>query len=238
MQKNILITGTSSGLGNGLANYYLENGFKVIGISRRTPEVLLSNNNYTHFNIDLSELKESKILLNNIFEIHNNFEAIILNSGALGDINRMENLNMDDSLDLMNINLWANKVLIDNVLEKNISCKQIIGISSGASQNGSAGWGPYSISKAALNMLIKTYAVENPQIHFCSIAPGLVDTAMQDYIFGLENENNFEAIERIKAANGTELMPTAEQIAPNFVAIINKIYENEESGNYFDIRKY
>ena len=169
MQKNILITGTSSGLGNGLANYYLENGFNVIGISRRTPEEFLKSKNYTHYNTDLSELKESKNLINDVFKNHSNFELIILNSGALGDIDRMENLDINDSLKLMDINLWSNKILIDSILENNISCKQIIGISSGASVNGSAGWGPYSISKAALNMLIKTYAVENPQIHFAAL---------------------------------------------------------------------
>ena len=61
---------------------------------------------------------------------------------------------------------------------------------------------------------------------------------MQDYIFSLENENDFEAVIKIQAANGTELMPTANQLAPRFDAMINKIYENEESGDYFDIRKY
>ncbi len=238
MQKNILITGTSSGLGNGLANYYLENGFNVIGISRRTPEEFLNNSNYTHYNIDLSNLIESKPQINSIFETYNNFNLVILNSGILGSIDRMENLDINDSIKLMDINLWANKILIDSILDNNITCRQIVGISSGAAVNGSAGWGPYSISKAALNMLIKTYAVENPQIHFCSIAPGLVDTAMQDFIFSLENENNFEAVNKIQAANGTELMPNAKQLSPRFYAMINKVYENEVSGDFFDIRKY
>ena len=42
MQKNILITGCNSGLGNGLTAHYLNEGHKVFGISRSTNEALFS----------------------------------------------------------------------------------------------------------------------------------------------------------------------------------------------------
>ena len=42
------------------------------------------------------------------------------------------------------------------------------------------GWNGYALSKAALNMMMKLYAAERPGTDFSALAPGLVDTAMQE----------------------------------------------------------
>jgi len=47
MSSVILITGTSKGIGEYLANYYLTKGHIVVGCSRRKPDI--TNTNYTHF---------------------------------------------------------------------------------------------------------------------------------------------------------------------------------------------
>ena len=51
---NILITGTSSGIGYGLAHEYLERNENVWGLSRRTPAGLNSFQNYNHLVVDLT----------------------------------------------------------------------------------------------------------------------------------------------------------------------------------------
>ena len=84
---------------------------------------------------------------------------------------------------------------------------QVIAISSGASQSGSRGWNGYSLSKAALNMLVKLYAGERPETHFTSLAPGLIDTAMQDYLTNLPEDSRYAPLEVLKAAKGTPKMP-------------------------------
>ena len=48
----------------------------------------------------------------------------------------------------MELNVWANKELIDT-LALHAKVKQIVGISSGAAINGSKGWGSYSLSKSS-----------------------------------------------------------------------------------------
>ena len=53
----ILITGTSSGIGYGLAKTFLERGDQVFGISRRVPEELKEMVNYQHLNLDLTDSK-------------------------------------------------------------------------------------------------------------------------------------------------------------------------------------
>lgn len=51
----ILITGTSRGIGNFLAHHYLTEDYFVIGCSRS--ESSISNDNYYHFNVDVSDEK-------------------------------------------------------------------------------------------------------------------------------------------------------------------------------------
>jgi len=56
---------------------------------------------------------------------------------------------------------------------------KIILTSSGAAVNACATWGAYGASKAVLNHLALTLAVEEPEITTISIRPGAVDTEMQ-----------------------------------------------------------
>ena len=51
--------------------------------------------------------------------------------------------------------------------------------SSGAAAHSYSTWGAYGASKAAMNSLNMTIAVEEPEVTSLSIAPGVVDTQMQ-----------------------------------------------------------
>lgn len=43
-------------------------------------------------------------------------------------------------------------------------------------------------------MLINLYAKEYTDTHFCALAPGLIDTKMQDYIYDLPEEKDYPAV--------------------------------------------
>ncbi len=235
--KKVLITGTSSGIGYGLANYYCEQQSEVYGLSRKPCDLSLQFDNYKHFQIDLLDFESLASNLQWVLEQKINFDLVILNAGVLGEIAPFQNQSIQLAKEVMEINVWANKTLIDLFLKNTVAVKQWVAISSGAAKNGSAGWGAYSVSKAALNMLIQTYAVENPQSHFCALAPGLVDTQMQDYISALPNKEGFSAVERLKLAKGTEAMPNPQKAAPLLIKAMNKALEFE-SGTFLDIRDF
>lgn len=55
-------------------------------------------------------------------------------------------------------------------------------ISSGAATNAYSGWSAYSASKAAINSLAQSLAVEETEITSLAIRPGVVDTEMQNDI--------------------------------------------------------
>ena len=143
---------------------------------------------------------------------------------------------MEELKETMEINVWSNKWILDACLAEDRLIKQVIGISSGASISGSRGWNGYSLSKAALNMLIKLYAGECSSTHFTSFAPGLVDTAMQDYLTSLPEDPRYAPIEILKGAKGTKAMPSGYECARKLIKAFPLLLE-KESGAHADIRK-
>ena len=235
MAENILITGVSSGLGHGLAKVYLEQGCVVYGCSRRAPEDLIERG-LRFQSIDLSDPEGGPRAIREWIASVEEFKTVILNAGKLGEIRDMQDTPLSDLRETMEINVWSNKWLLDALFENDRKICQVVGISSGASHSGSRGWNGYSISKAALNMLIKLYAGERPNTHFTAFAPGLVDTAMQDYLTGLPDDARYAPIQTLKAAKGTEKMPDPESCARKLVAAFPKLLERT-SGEFADIRE-
>ena len=235
INKRVLITGTSSGIGYGIAKSLCERACDVIGVSRKDSNLQGQFANYQHFNIDLTNYKDLASEFEAVFQQNSTFDLVILNAGILGDIAPFQKQTIDLAKRVMDINVWANKALIDLFLEHKVGVKQWVAISSGAAKNGSAGWGSYSVSKAALNMLIQTYAAENKHAHFSALAPGLVDTQMQDYISSLPNNGDFPTIERLKQAKGTPNMPNVIDAGPILIRAMEKALDYE-SGVFLDIR--
>ncbi|MBK21694.1 MAG: alcohol dehydrogenase [Flavobacteriales bacterium] len=234
---HIFITGVSSGIGWGLSKYYLSEGHQVYGLSRRIPEDLILDKNFNHIICDLTNFESISGVIKSLLSKVSKIDLAILNAGILGTIANMKDQSLDDLTKVMNINVWANKPVIDALLETVPNTKKVVAISSGAAINGNRGWGGYSISKAALNMFIKLYASENKNTAFYSFAPGLIDTPMQDYLCGEElNVNEFPSAQKLKDARYTSNMPTAENAGKILAKGINEL-DKLETGSFADIRK-
>jgi NAD(P)-dependent dehydrogenase (short-subunit alcohol dehydrogenase family) len=133
------------------------------------------------------------------------------------------------------VNLWANKPVLDAVFAGGREVAQVVGISSGAAASGARGWNAYAISKAALNMMMRLYAAERPGTHFSALAPGLVDTAMQEQMRGLPADPRFPTVDRLKRAAGTADMPDPDTLAPRLLAGMDRVRELK-SGDFHDLR--
>ena len=231
----VLITGVSSGLGHGLAKLYLKQGATVYGCSRRAPEDLIAQG-LNFVSVDLADEVAGAPALARLIAGVDRFDVVVLNAGKLGEIRDIGATPINDLRETMEINVFANKWVLDALFDGNHAVKQVVGISSGASQSGSRGWNGYSLSKAAFNMLIKLYAGEQAGTHFTALAPGLVDTAMQDYLTNLPADDRYPPLEILKAAKGTAKMPDGETCARMLIEAFPKLLELE-SGSYADIRK-
>jgi len=235
MYQTILITGVSSGLGNGLAHFYLEQGSQVYALNRQEPADLISHQNFHFVSCDLTDEGNVDAKVSELLANLKQLDLVVLNAGILNQLKDMRDTPLSEIREVMEINTWANKTVIDALVKQVPSISQIVAISSGAAVSGNRGWNAYSLSKAALNMLIKLYADELPEIHFSALAPGLVDTAMQDYICEL-NDERFYVVDRLKSCRGTELMPTPKEAAIKLDEGFKKVAELT-SGEFNDVRK-
>lgn len=235
---NILITGCSSGLGYGLAAHYLNRGHKVFGISRSSNEELNRHSHFSHLSLDLSEFEEIctkiPVFLKNITVM----DKVILNAGILNAIKDLKDTGIEEIKKAMDVNVWANKALIDVLFNLFDSIHQIVAISSGAAVSGTRGWNAYSLSKATLNMLIDLYSREHPHTHFCALAPGLIETGMQDYLNSLPKsyEEKFPMVKILKDARGTDKMPKPREAAVIIADAIQEV-RSYESGRFLDVRE-
>lgn len=231
----VLITGTSSGLGAGLASYYLEKKYEVFGISRNENSDL-NVQNFNFLSQDLSDFAGVKNKLASFLPHKSTFDLVILNAGILNEVKELKDTSIEEILGIMKVNVWANKVLIDLLFNQLEKIRQIVAISSGASISGSRGWNAYALSKATLNMMIKIYSKEHTETHFCALAPGLIDTNMQEYIYNLPNEKDFPVVQKLKEARGTHLMPDPKAAAELIAQGIEKV-KGIKSGSFIDIRE-
>ncbi len=227
MKKNVLITGCSSGLGLALTQYYLDNGFKVYGISRNKPNI--DDKNFIFKEFDLSKIDSISTELTPFIDTISEIEIVYLNAGILGDIKEMKYQSVNDIKKALDINVFANKEILDILSQQKVN--NIIAISSGASKNGSKGWGAYSLSKATLNMLINLYSKEMLETKILAVAPGVIETPMTDVIRFDVDDSIFTSAKILKGGEIQQPLDAAMRLDE----VINRANEFE-SGSFIDVR--
>lgn len=231
-KKNVLVTGNGSGLGLGLTEAYLDKGWHVYGCSRRGCRL---KGALADIRCDLSDPDALNMALETLLAECEQLDLVILNAGMLGEIKSMKNTSIDELEEIMAINVWANKVILDWLIEWGKPVTQIVMISSGAAVLGNKGWGGYALSKAALNMLCRLYAHEFPGTHLSAVAPGLINTAMMDYLCKEVDADEYPALKRLQNSRGTEQMQEPQEAALRLISVLDEI-RDYPSGSFIDIR--
>jgi NAD(P)-dependent dehydrogenase (short-subunit alcohol dehydrogenase family) len=209
----------------------------VYGVSRTPPEGIAAEARFRFASLDLRRFDAIPAVLKQLLQGTDDLDLVLLNAGVLGQIKDLQSTSIDELREVMDVNVWSNKVLIDTLLgEIQVSVKQVVAISSGAAFNGSGGWGAYSISKSALNLLVRVYAHEHPGTHFCALAPGIVDTPMIRYILEQPEDPRFAANGRIRAAQRESRVLPPETAAATVQRRVPELLERQ-SGSYVDIRQ-
>ncbi len=226
----LFITGIGSGLGKALVEEALKRNYEVFALSRHLPEELKDK---IHFQpCDLKKTEGIYFCLHKLLKDIKELNLVILNAGVLGEMKDMHEISLAEIEEVMRINLWSNKVIIDFLIDYGIKVEQLIAISSGAARNCNRGWNAYSLSKAGLNCLVKLYSWELPETHMVALAPGLVLTPMLEEVMR-NDERKFPSITRIK--NAPKLLP--EHAARFIFEILPKLKE-VESGSFVDVRDF
>ena len=228
--RGFIITGTSSGIGHELCKLLLENPEnKVIGISRTQN---IEHTNYNHIALDLNNISE----IENIeFPSWSNAAQISLihNAGWIGPIQKIGNQELGAIASAYIINLVAPAVLSSQFISMYKSSqaqKVILSISSGAAHTAIGGWSTYCSSKAGLDMLSRCIDEEYQDIINLSIAPGKVDTPMQNDI-RFADEKSFPRLKEFQKYYKDGELADAKEVAAKY----KKILQNPK--NYLQLNR-
>ncbi len=186
--KNIVITGTSRGIGFELAKLFANKGHKVLAISRNTkPLTVVNHPNITALSIDLSNNSDIKKVSDFIEKKWKHVDVLINNAGKL--INKsFEDLTSDDFLEVYKVNVFAVAELTKNLIPFLQKGSHVVTISSIGGVQGSIkfpGLAAYSSAKGAVITLSELLAEEykEKQIAFNVLALGAVQTEMLSEAF-------------------------------------------------------
>jgi len=188
LPKNIIITGTSSGIGFELAKQLALAGHNILALSRNSkPISKLNINNIHSLSADITDESQIEIVKDYISSNFNEIDILINNAGYL--INKpFEKLTKNDFFDVYNVNVFAVARLIQVVLPFLKKGSHVVNISSMGGVRGSVkfpGLAAYSSSKAAVFNLTELLAEEykDSGIAFNALALGSVQTEMLNRAF-------------------------------------------------------
>lgn len=232
MAQRLFITGIGSGLGEALAEVYLERGFEVYALSRHLPNSLKNREGFFFEPCDLKALEELGFHLSHLLGEVDQIHLVIFNAGILHAIKDMIETPLHQFEEAMAVNVWANKVILDFFILSKKRLDQVVAISSGAAVNCNRGWNDYSLSKAALNALIKLYAREMENTHLTALAPGIIMTPMLEKVIETVDVEKYPSVKRIRE---TQKM-TPKEAAEKLFKVIPTL-KQYESGAFLDVRK-
>lgn len=96
--------------------------------------------------------------------------------------------------------------------------RRVVHVSSGAARNPYAGWSVYGATKAALDMHARATQLDGvPGLRIESLAPGVVDTAMQAHIRGT-GADRFPNVARFQALHAHGALASPTEVAARLVA--------------------
>lgn len=172
MAKTVLITGASSGLGKGIAEYLAEKGFNVYGTSRKE---LPAQGKVKLLTMDVNDPSSIEAASSKILQQSGKIDVLINNAG-LGLAGVAEHLQKEDLQKVFQTNVFGLLQVCQEILPVMRNQKEglIINISSIGSEMGLPYRGGYSASKAAVDRLTEAMRMEVKQfgIKMCVVQPG------------------------------------------------------------------
>jgi len=185
--KNIIITGTSRGIGYELALQFANAGHQVLAISRKTPQELIENPNITCLSVDISNSDELLRVEDFIAQTWKEVDILIHNAGSL--LNKpFAQITSEEFQNVYKVNVFAVAELTKICIPFMSKGSHVVSISSMGGIQGSVkfpGLAAYSSSKGAVITLSELLAEEYKEhgIAFNVLALGAVNTEMLQEAF-------------------------------------------------------
>jgi NAD(P)-dependent dehydrogenase (short-subunit alcohol dehydrogenase family) len=185
--KNIIVTGTSRGIGLELVLQFANAGHQVLALSRKIPQALLGNENITCLSVDLSKESELQKVENFLSASWKHIDAVVHNAGGLL-LKPFAETTQEDFESIYRVNVFGVANLTRICVPYLQKGSHVVTISSMGGIQGSlkfAGLAAYSSSKGAVITLSELLAEEYKEqgIAFNVLALGAVQTEMLEEAF-------------------------------------------------------
>jgi NAD(P)-dependent dehydrogenase (short-subunit alcohol dehydrogenase family) len=225
-----LVTGATRGIGRAVALAYAREGAHLILVGRTSgaleeidDEVRSAGGSATLLTLNLKQHDKIDGLGPTIYQRWGKLDILVGNAGILGPLSPLGHVSADAWSEVMEVNLTANWRLIRTLdpLLRRSAAGRVIFVSSGVATAPRAYWGPYAVSKAGLEALVRVYAheVENTTVRVNLVNPGPTRTGMRAKAFPGEDPADLK---------------TPEDIAPSFVRLAEA--SCMDNGKLFDLR--
>ena len=163
--KVAIVTGSDTGLGQGISKSFVEAGAKVLGVSRsasKATQEMLGEENFSYVTADLSSLDPIETIINTAVEKYGRLDILVNNAGI---IKREDSIDFSvENWDLvMNVNcrtLFFLSQAAAKQFMKQKSGGKIISVASMLSYQGGIRVPSYTASKSAVKGITMTMANE------------------------------------------------------------------------------
>ncbi|ATQ69239.1 MULTISPECIES: SDR family NAD(P)-dependent oxidoreductase [Methylosinus] len=164
-----LVTGASRGIGRAVALQLAREGAHVVALARAQGPLEFLYDEITGFGgeativpLDVAEFDNLDRLGACIHERWKKLDILVGNAGLLGPLTPLPHVEPQQWARIMDVNVTANWRLVRamDMLLRASDAGRCVFVTSGAAWRIKAYWGPYAVSKAAVNALARTYAAE------------------------------------------------------------------------------
>ena len=183
--KVVVVTGSSSGIGEAAARRFAEAGATVVVNSATSVEageaVAASLPAASYFQADVSDVEAAAALVDHAVSTHGRLDVLVNNAGTTKVIPHHDLDAITDEVfrRIIDVNLFGTWQLTHLALPhlKATGNGSVVNVTSIAGLRATGSSIPYAVSKAALNHLTVLLAnVVGPEVRINAVAPGLVRT--------------------------------------------------------------
>jgi NAD(P)-dependent dehydrogenase (short-subunit alcohol dehydrogenase family) len=206
-----LVTGASRGIGAAVALKLAQAGAHVVAVARTVggleeldDAVRAAGGSATLVPLDMKDVDAIDRLAAVLNKRHGRLDVLVGNAAILGPLSPLAHVEPKAWDDVMAVNLTANWRLIrafDPLLRASDAGRAVF-VSSGAAYMAIAYWGPYAVSKAALELLARTYAAETAStpVRVNLFYPGPIRTRMRAQAMPGEDPMSLDTPEQVADA--------------------------------------
>lgn len=208
LDKHLIITGASSGIGYATAKLFQEDGYQVINLSRS--KINLKNAN--HLTADLSKRDWSNEVTKKLSSIlTDSSEISLIHNASMMQSDNVENIDINNLRDIYEVNLVAPAILNKIIIPYMKNGSSILYVGSTLSEKAVPQMSSYVTSKHGMIGLMRSTCQDlfGRYIHTACICPGATETEMlQEYVQG-----NQEALDMMAQTLSENRLISSEEIA-------------------------